>query len=231
MLSSKWLTIIGLIAIVITTTIIVISDHNKDRYLTVTNDDVEVTNNLSLPPPYMIKKATLPSVKDIDEASIVVNHKLPYPEYLPEDYSIQYIGAINVEGKDIWEVVIFAWDKEITDNTTNREFFYYGKGMVISISNNTKNSEAVIVDGVKEEGQEIGTALDELLAFYSKYGAHKLTIDGYQCVAYDSQMVEDAIGRKVPLLAEVDCLKDDLWIQIRAYLPESELVKVVESML
>lgn len=51
MLSSKWLTIIGLIAIVITTTIIVISDHNKDRYLTVTNDGAEVTDNLSLPLP------------------------------------------------------------------------------------------------------------------------------------------------------------------------------------
>ncbi|MEO9365637.1 MULTISPECIES: hypothetical protein [Candidatus Nitrosocaldus] len=229
MLSNKWLTIIGFTAIIITVTIIV-SYNNKDKYL-VTNDDVEVTDNLSLPPSYMIKKATLPPVKDIDEASTVVNYELPYPKYLPEGYSIQYIGAINVEGKDIWEVVIFAWDKEITDNTTNREFFYYGKGMVISISNNTKNSEAVIVDGVKEEGQEIGTALDELLAFYSKYGAHKLTIDGYQCVAYDSQIVEDAVGRKVPLLAEVDCLKGDLWIQIRAYLPESELVKVAESIL
>lgn len=69
------------------------------------------------------------------------------------------------------------------------------------------------------------------MRFYSKYNAHKLTINGYHCVAYDNRIVEDAIGRKVPVLAEVDCLRDDLWIQVRAYLPESELVKVAESLL
>ncbi|MCS7141688.1 MAG: hypothetical protein NZ888_05840 [Candidatus Nitrosocaldus sp.] len=237
MLSNKRLTVTVLIAIAITiltvTTIITVSVYNRDQHFstTVTNEDVESTTNLSLPPPYSIKSAVLPAVKDIGEASTLVNYRLPYPKYLPEGYSIQYVGAVNVEGKDIWEVVILAWNKEITDDVTNREFFYDGKGMVISISNNTKDSETVIVDGVEEKGQDIDTALDELLAFYLKYNAHKLTINDYQCVAYYSQIVEDAIGRMVPVLAEVDCLGDDLWIQVRAYLPESELIKVIESML
>ncbi|MCS6768651.1 MAG: hypothetical protein RMJ59_07520 [Candidatus Nitrosocaldus sp.] len=234
MLSNKRLTVLIAIAITILTVtiIITVSVYNRDQHFsTVTNEDAESTTNLSLPPPYSIKSAVLPAMKDIGEASTLVNYRLPYPKYLPEGYSIQYVGAVNVKGKDIWEVVILAWDKEITDDVTNREFFYDGKGMVISISNNTKDSETVIVDGVEEKGQDIDTALDELLTFYSKYNAHKLTINNYQCVAYDSQIVEDAIGRMVPVLAEVDCLRDDLWIQVRAYLPESELIKVVESML
>lgn len=227
----KLIVVVVLIATAIaTTTIIAMNVYKENQSSPTVTEHTELTGNLSLPPPYNIKRAALPAVKDIDEASAVVNYRVPYPKYLLEGYSIQYIGAIKIEGKDIWEVVIFAWNNEITDTVTNREFFD-GRGIAISISNNTKDSETVVVDDVEEKGQEIGTALDELLIFYSKYNAHKLTINGYPCVAYDSQIAEDAIGRKVPVLAEMDCLRDDLWIQVRAYLPESELVRVAESIL
>lgn len=214
MLSTKIIIAIAIIIASLGVGIIITSISKDQQEISDSMDKTRFIDDLSLPPPSPLKATTGISVKSIDEASKLANYKVPYPQYLPEGYSIQYIKVIKDD--KIAEVGIYAWDKEITDNTTDRGFFYEKNGMIIYITNNTSNTV---------------TVLDELISFYSAYKAHKLTIDGYQCVAYDSQIVEDVIGRKVPLLAELNCLKDKLLIQIRAYLPESELIKVAESML
>ncbi|MEM4612001.1 MAG: hypothetical protein QXS95_04585 [Candidatus Nitrosocaldus sp.] len=220
-----------MIAITIATVVIGVSvtvahlDYGGQQ--TSSNNSDEFASNLAIPPIPLLSEYDKP-VNGVDEASTIVGYDVPYPTYLPEGYKIQGMYAYDDSVK------MYAWDRMIDGKTRYKDFYYTGKGMIIYIYDISKRySTAADEEEAKATGGPISIEeqMEEWVKEFEKYKAHKLTIDGYQCVAYDSQIVEDAIGRKVPLLAELNCLKDKLLIQIRAYLPESELIKVAESML
>ncbi len=133
---------------------------------------------------------------------------------------------------DYGTVVMYAWNKAIDEDTTYKDF-YIGDGMIIYIDDLSDRYSSTVVDEIESKDEHINTEqlLDEWVKEFQRYGAHKLTIKDSICAAYDKQIVKDEIGREVPVLAELNCLKDNLLIQIRAYIPESELVKVLENML
>lgn len=185
-------------------------------------------SDLAMPSMPLLLKDDKP-IYSIDEASKIAGYTVPYPAYLPDGYKVQMI--LVYEGGD---VKMYAWDREIDEETKYGEFYYTGKGILIYIDDTSDRystpadeDEARVTGGPISMEQQMGEWLQE----FKRYGAHRLTIDGYPCVAYDSQIVEDAVGRKVSVMAEMNCQGDELLIRVKAYLPERELIKVVESIL
>lgn len=167
------------------------------------------------PPADPLNKVIIPGPdRNASEASAIVGYKVSAPTYLPQGYSIKAFRADPV-GKD---VVILAWDKHITDQTTDMEFLYKGKGMIIFITKNPPDYNMTKV-------------IDMWLEQQAEFGAHKVTINGLPGIAQDRQTITDDTGELVPILAEVTFWKEDLTsINIRGDLPETELIKVAESM-
>ncbi len=165
------------------------------------------------PPSLIINSIVIGHVRDVAEASAVVGFNVKSPAYLPQGYHVQIVHA-NPESK---EVAMLAWDKVVTEQTSYTEFLYQGKGIIIYLTqqspdyNMTKNINMWLQDN-------------------AKYGAHKITVNGFPGVAYDHQTVTTELGDQVLILTEVIFFKNDLMVKVRGDLPEVELTKVAQSM-
>lgn len=166
----------------------------------------------SFPPPYPLLSGYQPPVS-LTQATSLVGFTVSEPTYLPQGYRVQTVRA-NAESD---EVVLFAWDRPITDQTTNQEFLYQGKGIIIYLT--TTSPTFNMTDSV-----------DKWLEDKKQYSAHKITVKGFPGVAYNQQIVTDDFGEQVPVLTEVMFFKNSLFVKVRGDLPEAVLIKVAESM-
>jgi len=164
----------------------------------------------ALPPPFPIMDLT-DTLVTIQKAKELTNFKMDEPKYLPPDYDIDVI-SITPDQKS---VTILASPKQITAETTNYQFFWEDKGILIHYDDKTGTAF-----NWERDGPDFGRTLN----------AHPITANGNPAVVHGQSVGKSPSGHDVPIMAELMMFRDGWTIVIRADLPEGELIRVAQSM-
>ncbi len=124
---------------IISTMIYLFYSLNQSTTISNNKNEEDRIEDLTIPPRPLLNKNDKP-VSSVDEASKITGYEVPYPTYLPIGYSIQVMYAY-----DYGTVVMYAWNKAIED-TTYRDFYYIGNGMIIYIDDLSDRYSSNIVD-------------------------------------------------------------------------------------
>jgi hypothetical protein len=148
-------------------------------------------------------------VASLEAAKQKTNSKFVPPSYLPAGYQIQIIEA----DPDGTTATILASPNNITQETTDMEFFWKDKGILIYY--NQKSSD---YDWMTKSQS------------YSKDRDDAAVDDSIRAVVLPPKFGMSISGDPVPILGELLMDFGDRWtVEIRADLPAEELIKIAKS--
>lgn len=146
-------------------------------------------------------------IDSIEKAKNFTDIEFSIPKYLPSEYKIQF-----VEATDIF-VVILVSPKQITNETTDCQFFWHDKGLLIYFEKDSPNFDW---DTWKE-------------SWGKQEDAEPITIGKFPGLVHGPK-IGDRFGDAIPLMPELVFHKDHLLVELRSPLLTDELTKIAESM-
>ena len=167
------------------------------------------TPGLVPPPQPILNMIEGLSVTSSQEASTVAGYQVKSPEYLPADYQVR---AINADDKTA-TVTILASKLPVTSQTTDQDFIWKERGIVIRIQQQAADFDK---DGHISK-----------LAGFDPF--KQVTINGMKGAAHEI-ITGELDGQPVHAPAELVFFKDDALVMLRAMLPVEDLIKIAETL-
>jgi hypothetical protein len=167
-----------------------------------------------VPPPELILEFIAGDrVSSLEEARQLVGYDVKEPTYLPNGYTIQ---GISVEKNNEW-VTMIASKYQVTNETTDHEFFWQQQGILIFIEPANPNNDPQ-------------TYKEDFLETYSKNGGREYPLNDKTVLVHEIREVRDIENNLVHTPAELIMFEDKLEKKMRGFVSAEELLKIAETL-